>query len=62
MTAMADGGMRRRVFSLGLALALAAALSGCNTVKKTFDFSPDPELQKDGTYPNINVEIGRAHV
>ena len=55
MTAMADGGMRRRVFSLGLALALAGALAGCNTVKKTFDFSPDPELQKDGTYPNINV-------
>ena len=43
---------RRRI--VWLSVALVAALSGCTTVKKTLDFSADPELQRNGAYPNIN--------
>ncbi|WP_139251480.1 hypothetical protein [Kaistia soli] len=44
---------RRMVF--WLSIGLVAALSGCTTVKKTLDFSADPEMQRPGTYPNINT-------
>ena len=37
--------------SIGMALTLAA----CTTAKKTLDFSPDPELSRQGAYPNINI-------
>lgn len=56
VNSMVGGGMRQwRGIVLWLSIGLAAALSGCTTVKKTLDFSPDPELQRQGVYPNINV-------
>jgi hypothetical protein len=50
-----DGMRQRRRMGLWLSVALVAALTGCTTAKRTLDFSADPELQKQGAYPNINA-------
>ncbi|MBZ9937752.1 hypothetical protein LB518_15735 [Mesorhizobium sp. BR1-1-16] len=56
MASMVGDEMRqRRRMVLWLSIGIVAALSGCTTVKKTLDFSADPELQRKGAYPNINV-------
>jgi hypothetical protein len=49
-----DGKKRCRATFVLLTLGLIAGLSACSTVKKTFDMTPDPELQRPGVYPNIN--------
>ncbi len=50
------GILRHRPASFVLALALAAALAGCSQqLSKTFDNTPDPELDRPGVFPNINV-------
>lgn len=50
-------GCRTALFgvSAGMILGMILGLSACSTVQKTFDFSADPELQKTGQYPNINI-------
>lgn len=51
---------RSRPASFVLALALAAGLAGCSQqLSKTFDNSPDPELDRPGVFPNINVAGGQ---
>jgi hypothetical protein len=51
---------RSRPASFVLALALAAALAGCSQqLSKTFDNTPDPELDRPGVFPNINVAGGQ---
>jgi hypothetical protein len=51
---------RSRPASFVLALALAAALAGCSQqLAKTFDNTPDPELDRPGVFPNINVAGGQ---
>ncbi len=50
-----DGMRQRRTMVLWLSVAVVATLAGCTTARKTLDFSADPELQKQGAYPNINA-------
>jgi hypothetical protein len=38
---------------LGVVVAMSL-VAGCSTVTRTLDFSSDPELQRKGSYPNIN--------
>lgn len=57
---MGRSGMKRcRTITLFAFAGLLAATAGCSTVKKTFDTTPDPELQRPGVYPNIN-DSGKA--
>jgi hypothetical protein len=47
-------------WSYALALALAVSLAGCSQqLSKTFDNTPDPELDRPGVFPNINVAGGQ---
>ncbi len=55
MRMIGDGMRQRRARGLWLSVALVVALAGCTTVRKTLDFGADPELQRQGTYPNINT-------
>lgn len=49
------GSMRCHLASLLALACLSATVAGCSTVAKTFDMTPDPELNRPGVYPNINV-------
>jgi hypothetical protein len=54
---MKPTGIRRiRPWSCAVALVAAVSLAGCSQqFSKTFDNSPDPELDRPGAFPNINV-------
>lgn len=44
--------------SLALVVALSALSAGCTEqLHRTFDTTPDPELQRPGVYPNINGAV-----
>ncbi|BCP53592.1 hypothetical protein K32_22090 [Kaistia sp. 32K] len=57
---MKPTGIKRcRPVSLLATLALAVTLAGCSQISKTFDTTPDPELERAGVFPNINVAGGQ---
>jgi|UPI00035C1176 hypothetical protein len=54
------GPKRCRPASLVLMLALSVSLAACSQqLSKTFDTTPDPELDRPGEFPNINVAGGQ---
>ncbi|HEV7285335.1 MAG TPA: hypothetical protein VGN75_10800 [Kaistia sp.] len=54
-----SGIKRSRSASLVLMLTLAVSLAACSQqLSKTLDNSPDPELDRPGVFPNINVAGG----
>lgn len=55
-----SGIKRSRPASFILLLALTVSLAACSQqVAKTFDTGPDPELDRPGVFPNINVAGGQ---
>jgi len=55
-----SGIKRSRTASIVFLLALSATLAGCTQqLAKTWDNTPDPELDRPGVFPNINVAGGQ---
>lgn len=55
-----SGIKRCRPASLVLMLALSVSMAACTQqIAKTLDTTPDPELERPGVFPNINVAGGQ---